>query len=256
MTTNQPTNQATKQHCSLLWQISRILLHNLSESKILSSEIYYQIPSINVPPLQRNKLSRPHKTAHTILSVIALTKCYLTCQFFLSTSFEISVSQSYIDIFRRLRETDVCKASRSFNPSCLKEVTYHLKLLSWTESWKTFHIAFSAGTRGPIHHFACQGAGLVAESRAWRGRGVRQSGHNSSFWRKPVNLDQTGIYGLYWITLQTNRYINIFSNNESAWWLSCRRGETVSELRLPKGLLFIPRVIHGHGEPWWNDTDR
>jgi hypothetical protein len=37
---------------------------------------------------------------------------------------------------------------------------------------------------------------------------------------------------------------------------SCRRGETVSELRPPTGLLFIPQVIYEHGEPWWNYTDR
>jgi hypothetical protein len=30
------------------------------------------------------------------------------------------------------------------------------------------------------------------------------------------------------------------------WW-----GETVSELQPPVGLLFIPRVICEHGEPWW-----
>jgi len=36
------------------------------------------------------------------------------------------------------------------------EVTYHLKLLGWTGSWKTFQIVFSAGTREPIHHSACR----------------------------------------------------------------------------------------------------
>jgi hypothetical protein len=30
----------------------------------------------------------------------------------------------------------------------------------------------------------------------------------------------------------------------------------VSELRQPKGLLFIPQVIYKYGEPWWKDIDR
>jgi hypothetical protein len=30
----------------------------------------------------------------------------------------------------------------------------------------------------------------------------------------------------------------------------------VSELQPPTGLLFKPQVIHKHGEPWWNNTDR
>jgi hypothetical protein len=29
----------------------------------------------------------------------------------------------------------------------------------------------------------------------------------------------------------------------------------VSELRPPTGLLFIPQVMYGHEEPWWNDVD-
>jgi hypothetical protein len=31
--------------------------------------------------------------------------------------------------------------------------------------------------------------------------------------------------------------------------------DNVSELWSPTGLLFIPLVIHGHGEPWWNDAE-
>jgi hypothetical protein len=30
----------------------------------------------------------------------------------------------------------------------------------------------------------------------------------------------------------------------------------VSELLLPRSLLFIPQVIYGHGEPCWNDIDK
>jgi hypothetical protein len=30
----------------------------------------------------------------------------------------------------------------------------------------------------------------------------------------------------------------------------------VSELRPPRGLLFVPQVAHEYGEPRWNDTDR
>jgi hypothetical protein len=29
-----------------------------------------------------------------------------------------------------------------------------------------------------------------------------------------------------------------------------------SELQARKDLLFIPKVINEHGEPWWNDDDR
>jgi hypothetical protein len=36
---------------------------------------------------------------------------------------------------------------------------------------------------------------------------------------------------------------------------SCQRGETVSELQLPAGLLFIPQLIYESGEPWLNDID-
>jgi hypothetical protein len=37
---------------------------------------------------------------------------------------------------------------------------------------------------------------------------------------------------------------------------SCQCGQTVSELRQPAGLLFIPEVIYEYGELRWNDTDR
>jgi hypothetical protein len=32
--------------------------------------------------------------------------------------------------------------------------------------------------------------------------------------------------------------------------------DDVSEMRPPRGLLFIPQMTYEHGEPWWNDTDR
>jgi hypothetical protein len=40
-------------------------------------------------------------------------------------------------------------------------------------------------------------------------------------------------------------------------WLIMSIGwDYVSELRPPKGLLFIPYVMYEHGEPRWNDMDR
>jgi hypothetical protein len=30
----------------------------------------------------------------------------------------------------------------------------------------------------------------------------------------------------------------------------------VSEVQVPAGFLFIPKVIYEHGEPWWIDDER
>jgi hypothetical protein len=32
--------------------------------------------------------------------------------------------------------------------------------------------------------------------------------------------------------------------------------DDVCELQPPTGLLFIPQMMYGYGEPWWEDIDR
>jgi hypothetical protein len=56
----------------------------------------------------------------------------------------------------------------------------------------------------------------------------------------------TYIYRSYRSALKVNLMIMITS----------MRWDYVSELRLPTGQLFIPRVIYGHRKPWWNFIDR
>jgi hypothetical protein len=40
------------------------------------------------------------------------------------------------------------------------------------------------------------------------------------------------------------------------WMIMSMRWYYVFELQPPTNLLFIPKMIYKHGEPWWNDTDK
>jgi hypothetical protein len=56
----------------------------------------------------------------------------------------------------------------------------------------------------------------------------------------------------------THEYIPLyftFRHTEKLCSCSCRRGETVSEMRPPTGLSFIPQIDE-YGQRRWNDTDR
>jgi hypothetical protein len=53
---------------------------------------------------------------------------------------------------------------------------------------------------------------------------------------------------LKWNICFLRPYCRNFMFMAKAWYY-------VSELRPPTGLLFIPRVIPEHWEPWWNDID-
>jgi hypothetical protein len=57
------------------------------------------------------------------------------------------------------------------------------------------------------------------------------------------------IYASFSVTMS----ILLIANCSCCW---CWWGDTVSELQLPVGLLFMPQLIYEYEQPQWNDTDR